>query len=84
MRLVDADQMAFDESEAYMATLPEIDIEVNQMINFAVHKKVQMIIADTPTVDAVIVVRCDDCKYGDQCTFSEKGWFCADGERKDA
>lgn len=50
-----------------------------------------------PTVDAVPVVRCEDCKhykdgfcynpntYDDEktCGNTTKDWFCADGERKD-
>lgn len=53
-------------------------------------------IDDAPTIDAVEVVRCKDCKYYDInlayettcfCTrlelFNEHDWFCADGERRD-
>ena len=51
----------------------------------------------TPTIDAVPVVRCKDCKYWDighteECDNSDSvcfhngwckpDWFCADGERK--
>jgi hypothetical protein len=48
----------------------------------------------TPTVDAIPVVRCKDCKYGEEvnsvylCGKSrgfgiahDPHWFCADGER---
>lgn len=43
----------------------------------------------SPTIDAVPVVRCKDCKYwwyGNYCGKHNKGqenanWFCADGER---
>lgn len=52
-------------------------------------------IADAPTVDAVPVVRCKDCKWlydemGDYCCRSHRGLvricensFCSYGERKD-
>lgn len=56
-------------------------------------------IADAPTVDAVPVTRCMDCKHStkvegmidlvwcDQLAevgiWVENDWFCADGERKD-
>ena len=44
-------------------------------------------IADAPTVDAVPVVRCKDCKYFKtwlcQIEDNSDNWFCADGERKD-
>ncbi len=42
---------------------------------------------DMPTVDAVPVVRCKDCKYFKtllcQNEDNHDDWFCADGERKD-
>lgn len=52
---------------------------------------------EQPTVDAVPVVRCEDCKhykdgfcynpntYDDEktCGNTTKDWFCADGERKE-
>lgn len=50
---------------------------------------------DTPTVDTVPVVRCEDCKYDEQCLLQSfirdnscdnvpytKDWFCADGKGK--
>lgn len=44
-------------------------------------------IDDAPTIDAVEVVRCKDCKFyyangGDTC-ITEPDWFCADGERRE-
>ena len=48
-------------------------------------------IDDAPTVDAVPVVRCGECKHREEKTFwcervhdfiSNPEWFCADGERK--
>ena len=43
---------------------------------------------DMPTVDAVPVVRCKDCKYFKTrlCENEDNhdDWFCADGERKEA
>ena len=40
-----------------------------------------------PTIDAVPVVRCKDCKYFKtplcQNENNHDNWFCADGERKD-
>ena len=49
-------------------------------------------IDDAPTIDAVPIVRCKDCKYGIDwdgrlgCKWhgfyqTEQNWFCADGER---
>ena len=46
-----------------------------------------LILREAPTVDAVEVVRCKDCKYFKtwlcQNEDSYDDWFCADGERKD-
>lgn len=58
---------------------------------------IQQAVDEQPTVDAVSVVRCRECKHcfvdGDNVRFNvcelthNKGqsddWFCADGERKD-
>lgn len=61
MRLIDADQMAVDESEAYMSAQVQITDDLKWLVNFAAHSKIQRLIADTPTVDAVPVVRCRGC-----------------------
>ena len=92
-RLIDADQMAVDESEAYMSAQVQITDDLKWLINFAAHSKIQRLIADTPTVDAVPVVRCRDCKYsyedisGRCCSYGPcKDWvvlddsFCGQGE----
>lgn len=63
MRLIDADQMAVDESEAYMSAQVQITDDLKWLVNFAAHSKIQRLIADTPTVDAVPVVRCRGCKH---------------------
>ena len=65
MRLIDADKMAVNESVAYMSAQMKIDNPVTLGINSVVHRKIQQLIADTPTIDAVPVVRCKDCKYCD-------------------
>lgn len=51
-RLVDADRMMIEEKGAYItaqAILPVNDM-ITKTINDAVHKKIQMLINDTPTV----------------------------------
>ena len=66
-RLIDADKMAVDESEAYMSAQAQITDNMKWLINFTAHSIIQRLIADTPTVDAVPVVRCKDCRYwGDE------------------
>ena len=97
MRLIDADQMAVDESEAYMSAQVQITDDLKWLINFAAHSKIQMLIADTPTVDAVSVIRCKDCGYwqdnnggypNEECRWREDETpdaddFCSYGKRKD-
>ena len=96
MRLIDADQMAVDESEAYMSEQGQITDDLKWLVNFAAHSKIQRIIADTPTVDAVPVVRCKNCRkrhtwecamhYESEDGKEQYGWendndFCSWGER---
>lgn len=56
MRLIDADQMAIDESKAYLSAQCQIKDELAQYVNAVVHTKIQRLIADTPTVDAAPLV----------------------------
>ena len=54
---------------------------------------VQFVLSHTPTIDAVEVVRCRDCKhywknkntpgYLDKCVTVSDNDYCSDGERKD-
>lgn len=95
MRLIDADQMSVDESDAYMSAQVQITDDLKWLVNFAAHSKIQRLIADTPTVDAVPVVRCRDCKYYDPedwggitckadggMTDPDEDSFCSQGERR--
>lgn len=63
MRLGDLDAMATIESEAYMSAQIKLDNPITQGLNSVVHRKIQQLIADTPTIDAVPVVRCWECKH---------------------
>ena len=97
MRLIDADQMAVDESEAYMSAQVQITDDLKWLVNFAAHSKMQRLIADAPAVDAVEVVRCRECKQGEiddpdfpdeyycheGCGWNKGDFYCAYGERKD-
>lgn len=52
MRLIDGNIMAEDESEAYLKAQTSDKISpITQGINSVVHRKIQQIIADTPTID---------------------------------
>lgn len=53
MRLIDADLMAVQESEAYLNVNTRADISpITKGINSVVHRKVQKLIADTPTIES--------------------------------
>lgn len=52
MRLIDADQMLRDESEAYMNAQRKVS-GVTYAVNACVHEKLLQLIADTPTADPV-------------------------------
>lgn len=96
MRLIDADEMAINESEAYMKVNAREDIDPRtREANYLVHWKIQRLIADTPTVDAVPVVRCKNCTWNDwaRCMNPKcgKSWYgcpvpnehyCSYGERR--
>ncbi len=52
MRLIDANMMAVEETEAYISAQTSGKISpITQVINSVVHWKIQQLIADTPTVD---------------------------------
>ena len=63
MRLIDADEMATIESGAYMSAQIKLDNPITQGLNSVVHRKIQQLITDTPTIDAVPVVRCRECVH---------------------
>ena len=69
----------------------------NRRADNAAHSKIQKLIADTPTVDAVEVVRCRECNQGEVddpdfpdeyychagCGWNKGDFYCAYGERKE-
>lgn len=94
-RLIDANLMALNESEAYMSAQTKIESPITLGLNSVVHRKIQQLIADTPTVDAVEVVRCRDCIHCDPENYHCDHYmgtaaplrrkpddFCSYGERK--
>lgn len=73
MRLIDADALNLD--------------DLNDCGNFAVYlSDVEYMIENAPTIDAVPVVRCKDCKFYDRdaclCLNTRNSYICADGERR--
>lgn len=76
MRLIDADKMAVDELAAFIYAQAKIIDVANRDINSIVHKKIQRLIADTPTVeDAEQVVRCKDCEHYKDAKVNAKGFL---------
>lgn len=77
MRLIDADRALEIVSSQGIA-----HPNAYHLTNYAT-----LILREAPTVDAVPVVRCKDCKYFKTrlCENEDNydDWFCADGERKD-
>lgn len=74
-RPIDADKMLAEESEAYIRAQAKITDKVTSNINYVVHTKLQRLIADTPTLDAVPVVHarwvptCDTLKKCSNCGY---------------
>lgn len=51
MRPIDADLMAAEETEAFISAQEQITDTATKLVNEVVHKKIQMLLADAPTVD---------------------------------
>lgn len=79
VRLIDADALNEEIQNVY-------EEEKSEDPKWAIglrHSK--RIVRDMPTVDAVQVVRCKDCKFHEECmekAMLEPEWFCADGVRR--
>nr|DAG66246.1 MAG TPA: hypothetical protein [Caudoviricetes sp.] len=50
-RLIDADLMAAEETGAFISAQAQITDTATRLVNEVVHKKIQMLLADAPTVD---------------------------------
>lgn len=94
MKLIDAD--------ALKANVPNTNVDIFENCrncSTLMDWEVKELIDKMPTIDAVEVVRCKDCKYnkgtkvwldGDVTIDCDNGmgypppdWFCADGERRE-
>lgn len=51
MRLIDADLMAAEETGAFISAQAQITDTATRLVNEVVHKKIQMLLADAPTVE---------------------------------
>ena len=81
MRLIDADALI------PMMKYATIDNEIGVFPIKIGFDAIQRVIDESPTIDAVEVVRCKDCKYRGiidypVCCESTDEWFCAAGERR--
>ena len=84
MRLIDADEL-----------IAVCEILINTSTNGYLFEQAKWLAQDAPTIDAVPVVRCKDCKWWTKQEASLQGrcdaygmyptgaWYCARGERKD-
>lgn len=77
--------------EDLIKRLPEVDLDYDEMItrNGAIADIIALIY-ETPTVDAVSVVRCGNCVYrktGGRCRlngcYTDMEYFCAYGRKED-
>lgn len=92
MRLIDADSVRSAFDTEFKSTMRLIEDGESHLDNLAEgFTEADKVIWMMPTVDAVPVVRCKNCKYRDgtpgqpniQCGNMPDGGFCSYGERKD-
>lgn len=98
MRLIDADALtaAIEDTDWYHVSLRGNLVYGAGLYDNPLYKAddIYQALKDAPTVDAVPVVRCKDCKYAERlkcgslaCVFLDnpsipEDYFCADGERR--
>ena len=95
MRLIDADALKDMMIQAYNDALPDFSVPWQRELARNVTISLMADIDETPTVDAVPVVRCKDCKHLSvrsgalgvyQCAilgdYPSGEYFCSYGERK--
>ena len=87
MRLIDADSLKTKVEAMVVHRVIESDYDFggNQAFDYVA----DILIEDAPTIDAVEVVRCKDCRHWrtSYCVIHGDSWeetdYCSDGERKD-
>ena len=92
MRLIDADAMKRVYQEVLCSHVACIDCSFFMDDKYC---RFETMLSEAPTINAIPVVRCKDCKYHEDeeigmvyCPNALGGWvaenwFCADGERKE-
>ena len=63
MWLIDANRLYDAAEEKYMEARGKTDNVITHVMLSNARQRIQMLIANAPSVDAVPVVRCKDCKY---------------------
>ena len=63
MRLIDANRLYDAAEEKYMEDRSKTENVIARAMLSDARRKIQMLIAYAPSVDAIPVVRCKDCKY---------------------
>lgn len=89
-RYIDADALTWLVEEYKLAISPITEEqERDNRLPMQMLTEFENMIAEQPTVDAVPVVRCRECKHQMTCGFVSArpyklraDWFCADGERR--
>ena len=77
MRLIDADLMIVNGFENKTIEVRTEDIiEKHEVVVKLLFKDALEFIKKQPTVDAVKVIRCKDCKHWDDVSITEKGHEC--------
>ena len=77
-RLIDGDKLL----ETYKKWIPQLSSKNDEGDKRGVETCIT-VLEDTPTIDAVEVVRCKDCKHRDNCNLMTDDDFCSDRERKE-
>ena len=76
MRLIDANRLYDTAEEKYMEDRSKTDNCITRALLSFARQRIQMLIANAPSVDAVPVVRCQDCKNFHRN--NENDPYCAD------
>ena len=71
MRLIDADALVMHMADWQLSACSDQCDTIEEAIDA---------VASAPTIDAVPVVRCKDCRDREVCITSDD-WYCADAER---
>jgi hypothetical protein len=94
-RLVDANELMWHKSSLVEPRDKTVSMDEVCAYRLGWNDAIDAIIENAPTVDAVPVIRCKDCKHwvNEECNHigmkgtnigvSAEMWFCADGERKE-